>query len=154
RVEGRASHGVDTLLCMRLRYLRPYLVVVPWIRDVRNRFTLVGPIALAVLYTAIAKLGLSLDAVSGFATVVWPPTGLALAMLVLFGLRMWPGVCLGALAVNLWMGAPVAVALGIAVGNTLEAVVGAAILRRGARSAAGFDGLRYVVTLIVGAAVL
>ena len=62
---------------------------------------------------------------SRFATFVWPPTGLSLAALLLFGPRVWPGVALGALAANLLNGASVPLAAGIALGNTLEAVAGA-----------------------------
>ena len=54
----------------------------------------------------MAALGLSLDAVSGIATVVWPPTGIALAALTLYGARFWPGIALGALLINIWVGAP------------------------------------------------
>jgi len=61
---------------------------------------------------------------------VWPPTGVALAALVLFGRNLWPGVFLGAVVVNVWTGAPLIVAAGIALGNTLEAVVGEYALRR------------------------
>ena len=82
------------------------------------------------MYVAVARLGLQLDPVSGFATFVWPPTGLSLAALLLFGPRVWPGVALGALVANLWNGAPVPLAAGIALGNTLEAVVGAYALSR------------------------
>jgi signal transduction histidine kinase len=71
-----------------------------------------------------------MDPVGGFATLVWPPSGIALAALVLHGRVLWPGVALGAFFVNLWVGAPVAVAAGIAVGNTLEAVLGALCLAR------------------------
>ena len=73
----------------------------------------------------MARLGLQLDPVSRFATFVWPPTGLSLAALLLFGPRVWPGVALGALAANLLNGASVPLAAGIALGNTLEAVAGA-----------------------------
>lgn len=112
---------------------------------------MLGVVALAVLYGGLARLGLSLHAVSGFATLVWPPTGLALAALLLFGSRLWPGVFLGAWAVNVWAGAPVAVALGMAAGNTLEAVLGAYLLRF-AGFERTFDGLRHVLGLVVGAA--
>src|SRR5260370_18339995 len=75
---------------------------------------------LFVLYVSVAKLGLMLDAVSGFATLVWAPTGIALAALLMYGQRLCPGVWLRAFAVNLWAGAPWPVALGIASGNTLR----------------------------------
>lgn len=56
---------------------------------------------LFALYFLTAKLGLSLDAVSGFATLVWPPAGIALAFILLFGYRLWPGIFAGAFLVNL-----------------------------------------------------
>lgn len=85
---------------------------------------------LCLIYVSTAKLGLSLDAVSGFATAVWPPTGLALAALILGGFRLWPGIALGAFLVNLSAGAPLLVAGGMAIGNTLEALVGTWLLHR------------------------
>jgi len=78
---------------------------------------------LCVIYFATAKFGLSLDAVSGFAAAVWPPTGIALVALVLYGYRLWPGIALGAFLVNLSAGAPVLVAGGMVLGNTLEALL-------------------------------
>ena len=91
--------------------------------------------ALAAVYFLTATFGLSLGAVGGFATAVWPPTGIALASLLLFGTRLWPGVALGAYLVNTVSGAPPVSAAGIALGNTLEALLGAYLLRR----VAGFD---------------
>jgi signal transduction histidine kinase/integral membrane sensor domain MASE1 len=108
---------------------------------------------LAALYLGAARLGLALDPVGGFATLVWPPTGLALAALLGWGPRLWPGVALGAWLANAWAGAPPPVAAGIAVGNTLEAVVGAWALRRvGFRPA--LDRVRDVGSLFLLAAVL
>src|SRR5437879_13446739 len=86
---------------------------------------------LVALYFSTAKLGLLLDAVSGFATAVWPPTGISLVALSLFGYRLWPGVALGAFLTNAAAGASPLTAGGMAVGNTLEAVVGAVLLQRG-----------------------
>ncbi len=84
---------------------------------------------LAIVYLTAAHLGLALDAVSGFATLVWPPSGLALAALLRFGHSLWPGIAIGALLANLWAGAPLPVACGIALGNTLEALAGAQMVR-------------------------
>jgi signal transduction histidine kinase len=104
-----------------------------------------------VAYGATARLGLSFDALGGIATTVWPPAGLALAALVLRGPRLWPAVTAAALAVNATTGIPLWGAAIIAVGNTLEAVVGATLLLR-----LGFDGrlqrLRDVLLLVVVAA--
>ena len=77
----------------------------------------------------MARLGLQLDPVGRFATFVWPPTGLSLAALLLFGRNLWPGIFIGAAVINLWTGAPPLVAAGIALGNTLEAVLGEYVLR-------------------------
>lgn len=111
-------------------------------------------VLLCVCYVATAKFGLSLDAVHRVATAVWPPTGIALVALVLGGCHLWPGVAVGAFLVNLWAGAPVPVACGIALGNTLEALVGTLLLQRmvGFRPALG--RLRDVLGLVVLAAVL
>ncbi len=108
--------------------------------------------ALAVVYASVGRLGLIAEPVAGFATVLWPPSGIALAVLARKR-WLWPGIVLGALAVNLWVGAPVFVALGIAGGNTLAAVLGSEGLRR-----AGFDSrvsrVRDVLALILFGAIL
>jgi PAS domain S-box-containing protein len=116
---------------------------------------------LAVAYYTTASFGLRLAPVSHIASPVWPPSGIALVVLTLFGFRLWPGIALGAFLIN-WSTItgpvdPVAAALvaaGITVGNTLEALLGAYLLRR----FAGFDGalerLRDVVGLVVLAALL
>jgi signal transduction histidine kinase len=83
-----------------------------------------------VCYVATARFGLSFDALAGIATTVWPPTGIALAALVLRGTRLWPAVSLAAFVVNVTTGIPVWGAAIIAAGNTLEAVVGASLLQR------------------------
>jgi len=86
-------------------------------------------LGLTAAYVAAARIGLALDPVAGFATLVWPPTGIALAALVRRGLWLWPAVAAGAFVANLWGGASWVVALGIALGNTLEALIGARLLR-------------------------
>jgi PAS domain S-box-containing protein len=111
-------------------------------------------IALAALYVVAARIGLAMDAVAGFATLVWPPTGIALAALLLRGYRLWPGVMLGAAIANLLTGAPILVALGIATGNTLEAVLGAYALRQIPGFRTSLDRLRDVLALIVLAGLL
>ncbi len=91
-------------------------------------------VVLFAIYAATAKLGLSFDALGGIATTVWPPTGIALAALCLRGVGLWPAVAAAAFAVNARAGIPLWGAVIIAAGNTLEAVIGATLLRR-----AGFD---------------
>jgi signal transduction histidine kinase len=112
----------------------------------------IGSGVLAAVYFAAAKLGLAFDAVSGVATAVWPPTGISLAALVLFGRGLWPGIALGAFLVNAQTGIPIAAAAGIAVGNTLEALAGAWLLGRVGFSP-GFDRLRDTLAHVLLAAV-
>src|SRR3981081_4727069 len=82
-----------------------------------------------VLYIATAKFGLTFDAVNKFATLVWFPSGIAIAGLLLFVLRLFPAITIWAFITNFLTGAPPLVALGICVGNTAEAVIGVYILR-------------------------
>jgi len=117
-----------------------------------RRATLLWSFALAVAYTVVARLGLAVDAVGGLATLVWPPTGLALAALLLGGIELWPGVAVGAFVANLWVGASPFLALGIALGNTLEAVVGAGLLARSPRFRPALDELASVLRLVIIAA--
>jgi PAS domain S-box-containing protein len=92
-------------------------------------------LAVGALYVGAAKFGLALAIDAPQVTAVWPPTGLALAAVFLRRGPAAAGVLLGAFAANASLGEPLWVAAGIAIGNTLEAIVGAALLRRG-----GFDG--------------
>lgn len=112
-----------------------------------------GIAALALVYATVAHLSLRLDAVSGFAALVWPPTGIALFALWRGGIGLWPAIFVGAGAVNLLAGASPLAAAGIATGNTLEAVTAVVLLRR-----AGFDPLlgrvRDVLLLVTCAALL
>src|SRR3954466_5644197 len=85
---------------------------------------------LAAVYFGAAKFGLALAVVAEQVTVVWPPSGISLAAVVVFGPRVWPGIALGAFLANATTSAPMAAALGITVGNTLEALCGAWLLRR------------------------
>jgi signal transduction histidine kinase len=117
-----------------------------------TRSRLVRIVLGAACYAVVARLGLALDAVGGLATLVWPPTGLALAGLVTFGRADWPAVTLGAFVANLWVGASPLVAAGIAVGNTLEAVLGAAFVTRAATFRSSLDDLRSVARLVAFAA--
>jgi integral membrane sensor domain MASE1 len=84
----------------------------------------------AGVYYGAAKLGLSLAFETASVTAIWAPTGIALAAVLLWGYRIWPGIALGAFLANAWTDVPVYTALGITVGNTLEALVGAYLLTR------------------------
>jgi signal transduction histidine kinase len=107
----------------------------------------VGAVVVAGYY-ATASLGLELSVAHGVITPVWPPAGIALASLLLLGPRLWPAVTIGAFLSNVTHDASPAVAAAIAAGNTLEALVGYALLRRtGFRL--GLDRARDVLALTV-----
>jgi diguanylate cyclase (GGDEF)-like protein len=94
---------------------------------------------LAALYFAAGKFGLMLAFFHPSASPVWPPTGLALAAVLLLGYRVWPAVLVGAYLVNVTTAGSVATSIGIATGNTLEAVVGAYLVNRFANGRDAFD---------------
>lgn len=102
-----------------------------------------------VLYVGSARLGLAIDAVAGFASLVWPPTGIAIAALLILGMRVWPGIFIGAFVANLMVGAPPVVALGIGAGNTLEAVTAAYLLRRAPGFTVTLESVRAALALII-----
>lgn len=109
-------------------------------------------LALAIVYVIAARIGLALGAVSGFATLVWPASGIALAALVRCGYRLWPGVFIGAAVVNMIVGAPPLVGVGIGIGNTLEALLGAYLLNRVADFSPALDRMRDVLAVLAAAA--
>jgi len=108
---------------------------------------------LTVVYFAAGKLGLTLAFLNASATPVWPPTGIALAALILLGLRVWPAIFVGAFFVNLTTAGGVVSSLGIAAGNALEAVLGAWLILRFAGGRHVFDRPRNVFKFTVIAAV-
>ncbi len=81
-------------------------------------------------YMLTGSLGLSIYPAHEFASLVWPPAGIAVAALLLWGNRLWPVILLAAFAVNFFNGAPILVCAGIAVGNTLEALTASYLMRR------------------------
>jgi PAS domain S-box-containing protein len=107
--------------------------------------------AIAVVYFGAGKLGLSLASASRNVTAVWPPSGLALAALLLLGPRVWPGVFIGAFLVNATVTESISPALGIASGNTLMGLAGWAFLHRIAAIDYTLERLRHVLALLVGA---
>jgi len=113
---------------------------------------LAGLTAVAAAYFVAARLGLSLATLAEQVSIVWPASGIALAVLLLFGYRFWPGIAVGAFLVNWGTHEPPAVALGIAAGNTLEAVLGAWLLRQGRGFGNSLERLRDVLALVALAA--
>ena len=112
-----------------------------------HRWSLIG--ALIVVYFLAGKLGLQFAFLHSSATAVWPPTGIALAAVLLLGYRVAPAIFIGAFLVNITTTGSVTSSLGIAVGNTLEAVAGAFLVNRYANGLAAFNRARDIVAFSV-----
>jgi diguanylate cyclase (GGDEF)-like protein len=97
-------------------------------------------VILAAVYTLTGIVGLSLAIPPGYATAVWPPSGIALATILLWGPRVWPGIAIGSSLVNAAVAATsgeqsfgvasVLIAGSIAAGSTVQALACAGALRR------------------------
>ena len=99
------------------------------LEDFQGRY-LLGLAALVAAYYATAHLGYALGFSGPIAAIVWLPVGVGIAFLYLAGLRFWPGVLIGDLLVNNYSALPVGSAIGQTIGNVLEIVIAAALLRR------------------------
>jgi integral membrane sensor domain MASE1/two-component sensor histidine kinase len=105
-------------------------------------------IVLAALYVASGWFGLGFAFDQEFVTLIWPPTGLSLAALIVLGPRLWVGVWLGVFSLSLLNGAPLSVALGFSVGNTLMPVVGAWLVQRFTDFRPSLERIRDVIALV------
>ena len=111
-------------------------------------------LGLATVYFCAGTFGLSLASVNPSASAVWPPSGIALAAILLWGYRLWPGVFLGATLVNFAVQRSLATALAIAAGNTLEALFGAWLVCRFAEGPKAFKATKNILLFILLAAAL
>ncbi len=123
-------------------------------RSTRRGLVLLGVSILLVagLYYAAAKIGLRLAYLNGTVTALWPPVGVGIAALVLYGTRLWPGIVIGDLLVADFS-SPLGTVLGQTLGNTLEVVVGAVLLRRLIGGRTGLERVGDVFALVAAAAV-
>jgi PAS domain S-box-containing protein len=109
-------------------------------------------VLLAGLYYAAAKVGLRLAYLNGAVTALWPPVGIGIAALVLYGPRLWPGIVIGDLLAADYS-TPLGTVMGQTVGNTLEVVVAAIILRRLTNGRPAMDRVGDVLALVAAGAV-
>jgi integral membrane sensor domain MASE1 len=102
---------------------------------------------IAALYYASGRLGLLQQLVRRQVTPLWPPTGIAMAGLLLRGPRVWPGIALGAFLINISLGPSLPAVLAIMAGNTAAPLCSYALLSRvGFRTA--MDRLRDALALV------
>jgi len=111
-------------------------------------------VALAAVYFAAGKLRLKLAFVNASASAVWPCTGIALAAFLLLGYRVWPAILAGAFLVNLTTAGSVVTSLAIAVGNTLEGLIGCYLVTRFAAGKQAFQRAQDIFKFATFAAVL
>jgi PAS domain S-box-containing protein len=85
---------------------------------------------IGVIYFALAKIGLMLASINPSASPIWPPTGLAIAAMLLRGPQVWPAILIAAFAANLTTAGSIATSLAIGAGNTVEGLLGADLVKR------------------------
>ena len=87
-------------------------------------------VGLTLIFYLTAHLGLFLAIPPGFATVIWLPSGLSLAFILLFGYRIAPAIWIGSCWVNFEMSHHFEIAFSIGFGSTLQALLGAYLVNR------------------------
>ncbi len=116
---------------------------------------LVLVLLVAALYFLGAKLGLSLAFINASVSPVWPATGIAIALVLWFGYRALPGVLIGALIANYTLtNVSLLTALGISLGNSLEALTAVYLLRRNVQARNPFTRAIDVLKFVGYAAIL
>jgi PAS domain S-box-containing protein len=102
------------------------------IRDERTQLNATTRIVmLMALYFLTGLLGKKMAFLSGSISLVWPPSGIALGAILLFGYRYWPGIFFGAILFSFFDGVPFGFfTVGTAVGNTIGAIVCTYLLDR------------------------
>ena len=109
--------------------------------------------AVAAVYYAAARVGLLLQLPGTNASPVWPPSGIGFAAVLILGLRVWPGIAVGAFLANLVTLPPTSAgfvaASAICVGNTFEQVVAIILIRRLVATTSPFDRARDVLAFVL-----
>jgi len=104
---------------------------------------------LTIAYFVAGKFGLSLAFVNASSSAVWPPTGIAFAAFLLLGSRAWPAIFVGAFLVNVTTAGSVATSISVAMGNTLEGLMGADLVKLVANGRHVFDRARDVFKFVM-----
>ena len=128
--------------------------------NAQNLTTLTRVVILAAFYFAGGLLGKEAALTSAEVALVWPPSGIALAAICLFGPRYWPGVALGAMLFSFMQDKSWTFMIGTAIGNTAGALVCSYLLERfvqfrcsmeRVRDVSGFVGLACLLGTTVNA---
>jgi integral membrane sensor domain MASE1 len=115
--------------------------------------------AVAAAYYVAGRLGLLLAIPPGYATAVWPASGIALAGILMFGYRVWPGILLGSFLINLRVSLDststasilntTALAASISMGASLQAIFGAFLIRRLTQYSTAFVEARDIIKFLI-----
>jgi signal transduction histidine kinase len=116
------------------------------------RRNILWSVSVFILYLTTAKLGLKYAVIGHTVTLLWPPSGIALAATLIGGYRVWPGIALGALAANIGTDVPILTLAIITLGNTLEPLCGAVLLRSRLNFSVALDKVSDVFSLVLLAA--
>src|SRR5882724_1314527 len=122
-----------------------------------RNFKPTGPVlylGLALIYFVAGKLALQLALLNASASAVWPCTGIALAALLLFGYRVGPAIFAGAFLVNFTTAGTALTSLGIASGNTLEALAGCYLVTRFADGRNAFERSQNIFRFVLFAGII
>ncbi|HEY1421849.1 MAG TPA: MASE1 domain-containing protein [Candidatus Acidoferrum sp.] len=111
-------------------------------------------VGLTLLYFVAGKLALKLAFLNASASAVWPCTGIALAALLIFGVRLWPAIFAGAFLVNFTTAGTALTSLGIATGNTLEALAGCCLVTRFAAGRNAYERSQNIFKFVLLAGML
>ena len=111
-------------------------------------------LAVCATYILAAKLSLRLASVHPSATPFWPPTGIAIAVLLTLGSRFWPAIFVGAFLVNVTTAGTALTSLGIASGNTLEALFATYLVNRFANGKHVFESIKDILRFALYAGVV
>src|SRR6185312_5353480 len=106
----------------------------------------------ALAYYGAGRIGLEMAYLNGAVAALWPPAGLGLAVLFLYGVRLWPAIVVGDLLLGDFS-TPLGTVLGQTVGNTLAVVLAALLLRRLTDGRAGLERVMDVLALVACALV-
>ena len=106
----------------------------------------------ALAYYGAGRIGLELAYLNGAVAALWPPAGLGLAVLFLYGVRLWPAIVIGDLLLSDYS-TPLGTVLAQTLGNTVAVVVAALLLRRLTGGRAGLDRVADVLALVACAVV-
>src|SRR5262245_40790639 len=99
----------------------------------------VALLLVGLAYFTFAYLGLRLASINPSATPIWPPTGFAIAAILLWGNRIAPAIFIGAFLINQLTAGSIVTSLAIASGNTLEALIAVYLIKHWAAGEQVFD---------------